>query len=283
MRIFRFSFFVFSILFCTFSLGQAGNRYAVKKAYEIPNTTLLVILDNTIRGKESPYNIAIRNAMDKYWTVTNIEYKRASEVSDFIPAEGFSMLVKSFREVENADGYTVQSHSDISIFLCNKDSIKYYGGMDEIASINIPNPDSLIDINYKLPILIQSMQYYLSYAVEKKLDPDNFLNKMKKFYTQNRAEIPKSTLYICKEELPAGFESEKLAKFYKYPFEILERSKLKKRIDARTEGSAIMHFEPKYRRYWILRISDGTVLSVGSPALKGIISLKDFKNILKNR
>jgi len=30
-------------------LAQSGNRYAVKKGYEIPNTTLLVILDNTIK------------------------------------------------------------------------------------------------------------------------------------------------------------------------------------------------------------------------------------------
>lgn len=281
VRLFIYSFILFFILFNSDVWGQTGNRYAVKKAYEIPNTTLLVILDNTIRGKESPYNIAIRNAMDKYWVLTNIEYKRASEVCDFIPAEGFSMLLKSFREVKNADGYTEQSHSDISIFLCNKDSVSYYGGMDEIASINIKDPDSLNEVNYKLPILVQSIQHYLHFVIDNQLDKDNFLKKIKIFYTQNRHEIPKHTLYICKEELPPNFDAANLPQFYKHPFEIIERTKLKKRIDAQTQNAAIMHFEPKYRRYWIVRISDGTVLYVGSPINKGTITLKDFKEILK--
>lgn len=281
MRIFFFSIFLFSLFIFNDSSCQSGNRYAVKKAQEIPNTTVLVILDNTIRGKESPYNIAIRSAMDKYWTLTNIEYKRASEVTDFIPAEGFSMLLKSFREVKNADGYTEQSHSDISLFLCNKDSVNYYGGMDEIASINIKDPDSLVEVNYKLPILVQSIQHYLKFIVEKGVDMDNFFKKIKKFYTQNKQEIPKLTLYICKEELPASFDTAKLPKFYKYPIEVVERTKLKKRVDLRTENAAIIHFEPNYRRYWVIRISDGSVLYVGRPASKGTITLKDFKDMLK--
>lgn len=261
--------------------AQLGNRFASVDAVLIAQTTTLFILDNKVQGKESAYNDAIRDAAEKYWRLNNFDFKRNSEVDDFIPAEGYSMIVKSFREVQNADKFTSQIHNDISLMLCNKDSIQFYGGVDEIASVNIAKVDNPEAILYKLPIILKSMQAYIRYMSQKGGDIHNYQKVVAGYVTRYNKRLKKQTLYICKEELPVTIDPEKIKQIYQFPMVVTDKSALKKIIDADTPDAALLHFDPGFKKIWIMEIRSGDLLYAGLPEKKGHIIEKDFREIRK--
>ncbi|MBX7240905.1 MAG: hypothetical protein K1X92_04090 [Bacteroidia bacterium] len=262
--------------------AQLGNRFASPDGVHIANTTTLIILDNTRNGVESAYNNAIRDAVEKYWKLNNYDFKRNSEVDDFIPAEGYSMLIKSFRQVTNADKFTTQIHSDISLLLCNKDSVSFYGGLDEIVSVNIADVDNPESILYQLPVLVKSIQHYINYISKNgPVDINDFQKKIKVYCTRNKNQVKKHTLYICQEELPGTLEAGKIKKAYGLPVIITDKKTIEKIIQADTPDAALMHFDPGYKRIWISGIKTGELLYSTIPLKRGLLTEKDFKAIYK--
>ncbi len=274
--------FLYSLLISISLSAQLGNRFASPSGVQVANTTTLIILDNTRNGVESAYNNAIRDAVEKYWTLNNFDFKRNSEVDEFIPAEGYSMLLKSFRTVTNADKFTSQIHNDISLLLCDKDSVAFYGGMDEIASVNISDVDNPESILYQLPVLIKSIQHYIQFiSKDGPMDINNFQKKIKEYSTRYKNRVKKHTLYICKEELPGTLEVNDIKKAYRLPVVITNRDAISKIIQAETPDAALMHFDPGYKKIWISAIKTGALLYATLPAKRGTLSEKDFKLIYK--
>ena len=192
------------------------------------------------------------------------------------------MLLKSFREVNNADKYSTQIHSDISLFLCNKDSVAFYGGLDEMVSINIKDVDNPQGVIYKLPVLIKSMQKYIAYVTDMGgMDIYDYQKQIKKYTTKNRRKVKSRKLYVLKDDLPKGLSVEKIQKKYRFPLIITSKSEIIKVIQSEDANAAIMHFDPKHKKIWILNVQDGELLYATRPKKPGSLTEGDFRMIYK--
>lgn len=267
------------LLFIFVSLNvfaQGGNRYAAKKVFEFRKSTTIVILDNLEFGRETDYNIALKKAIEGYWKATPTVFKRQSELAGILPMSGFSLLVKSTRLVLNADGYTVQKHADLAIFMADKDSLNFYGGIDEIASAEIFDTQDPVEITCKLPLILMAMQQYLNFiAADGGIDTHNFYDATARFFTKNKKDIHKDTLYICQEDLPSDLTHELLSKAYKHAYKLISRSDLPALIEKKEKGY-VLHTDMAYKQIWVLRISDGTICYQATSQEKGKLLAKDI-------
>lgn len=274
---------LFLLIFSTISLwnvsAQVGNRYGMSSVRGFTQTTTLIVLDNTTNGKETPYNIAIQKAANKYWKITPFVFKRYTEIDPMIPSYGFSMLFKSHREVRNADNYSQQVIDNIALVMCDRDSITHYGSMNEISKIDLTNPDDAVEVNYKLPVLIRAFQNYVAYISKSQIDFYDFQKGLSKFCNKRSKELKKMKLYLCEEELPKGFSANVMKNYYKLPFEVVKRSKLTEIIDQETENAAILHFDPNFRRIWVFSIKDGDFLYMAGGTKIGDFTTKDMKKL----
>ena len=267
--------FLLFIFFSFYLFSQGGNRYAAKKAFEFQKSTTVVILDDLVKGEETEYNIALKKAVAGYWKITPTLFKRQSELTKLLPLKGFSLLVKSSRIVMNADGYTFQKHSDLSVFMAEKDSLNFYGGIDEIASAEIFDTQDPVEITYKLPLILMAMQQYVSYISEDGgIDTYDFYRLTERFFNKHKSEIHKDTLYICREDFPAEIKLEEFGKMYHHAFKIVSRSDLPALI-AKGEKGYVFHIDMGYKQIWVLRLKDGGICYHAATQITGKLSKKD--------
>lgn len=268
--------FLLFILASVNLFAQGGNRYAAKRVFEFRKSTTIVILDELERGRETDYNIALKKAIETYWKITPTVFKRQSELAGILPMPGFSLLVKSTRLVANADGYTVQKHSDLAIFMADKDSLNFYGGVDEISSVEIFDTQDPAEITCKLPLILMAMQQYANFiAADGGIDTHNFYDATARFFNKNKKDIHKDTLYVCQEDLPSDLTPEAFGKAYKHAYKFISRSDLPALIEKKEKGY-VLHLDMAYKQMWVLRISDGTICYQGTPQEKGKLLAKDI-------
>ncbi len=272
----KYLFLLFMFISVQF-FAQGGNRYAAKRVFEFRKSTTIIILDELERGRETDYNIAMKKAIDGgYWKITPTVFKRQSELAAILPMPGFSLLVKSTRLVANADGYTVQKHADLAVFMADKDSLNFYGGVDEIVSVEIFDTQDPVEITNKLPLILMAMQQYANFiAADGGIDFHNFYDATERFFTKNKKDIHRDILYICQEDLPSDLTPETFGKVYKKPYKFISRSDLPALIENKEKGY-VFHTDMAYKQMWVFRISDGTVCFRATPQEKGKLLAKDI-------
>lgn len=271
-------FLLLTLISCSL-LAQGGNRYAAKRVFEFRKSTTIVILDDLVRGKETEYNIALKKAIEGYWKITPTMFKRQSELTKLLPLKGFSLLVKSTRIVMNADGYTFQKHADLSVFMADKDSLNFYGGIDEIASVEIFDTQDPVEVTYKMPLLLMGIQRYVDFiSKDGGIDFYDFQNLTEKFFNKNKKAIHKDTLYICREDFPSEINLDEFGKIYKHPYKVITRSDLPP-IIAEGGNGFVFHTDMGYKHFWVLRIKDGAVCYHATPHTKSKLTKQDINKL----
>lgn len=267
------------LLLCLSVYSQGGNRLAARRVFEFRKSSTIVILDNVVNGQETPYNIALKKAIDTYWNITPVVYKRQSELPYLLPMKNFSLLVKSNRMVFNADGFSVQRHSDFTLFMADKDSLSFLGGVDEISTVDIFDTQDPVEVTYKMPLLIRAMMQYIYFiSADGGIDPHDFYRQTEKFFNKNHNLIHKDTLYVCKEDLPLEIPVEEFKRLYKHPCRILSRGELPKIIDKGGKGF-VFHVDMGYKQIYVLKISDGTICYHAGTKENGKLARSDINKM----
>lgn len=267
------------LLFAGTLTAQVGNRYSVELVAKVKSSTLYVVEDDKVNGAHTPYNLALHSAFKKYWDFCAADFISAKDMAEFLPAEGYSMFVKTFMESKDRRGYTVDGKCKLNVFLCNLDSVQYYTVQDQIVQFGLPDFDTLEQTIYKIPLIVRAIQHYFNFVLENKVSTANFDAKIKQYFTQNKKRLKSYTLYLCREEVPSDFNLDRIRKVYPHKIEILERKKLKTLIANEEENAAVIHFEPYLRRYWIWDMGTGEVIYSDVLEQKGKLSAKDFKRM----
>jgi len=273
--IFLLTFIVFSFVL---TQAQVGNRAAYTRINDFRKTTTIIVLDD----EDTEYNKMMLEIIPKYWKVSNYVFKKTDEMNELIPLPLHSMLYKNSRVVKNADRRTTQTHKDIALVMCDRDSLSQFGGIDEFASIDLINPEEPSDVVYKLPVLIQAMNHYMQYLLDNDIDINAFNEKVARFLNKNSDKISSMPLYVCIEDLPANCNDTKAIQgAYTHAIKFEKRADLAK-IIAKGERGALLHFTPKHRQLTVMDMQNGQIYYWADTKKFGEMNLSDFK-ILSNK
>ena len=184
----------------------------------------------------SDYNFEIRDAIEKYWTITDYEFL---EHDDFgkksvdLNASFLYMAVVDFEKDRSQTRY---------MFLCLS-----LGGpretLDDLKDItNLPLGYHGVDedhYTYKLGTLVRFMQNHVNLLIE---DPSLVSQNVYQYYNKNMGDLSDKTLYLVEDEI--GYEiatEEKIREIYPFDFQIVERERIKALIMAGDEHAVFLH------------------------------------------
>lgn len=194
--------------------------------------TYIVLQDNPI----SDYNFEIRDAVEKYWDITDYEFIKFDEFNRKIRFEEASFLYTatvSFEKDKSQTRYT---------FLCLS-----LGGdfpsVDHMKDIvNVPLSYYSVDeenYTYKLGTLVNFMQKHVRMITE---DPDLISQNVLKEYNENMAGVHGKTLFLVEDELQKSIGSEaKIRSVYPHKFKIVTREEIKEAIMNKDEEIVFLH------------------------------------------
>jgi len=194
--------------------------------------TYVVLSDNLM----ADYNFEIRDAIEKFWTITDyefLEYKDFADKSIDANASFLYVATVSFEKDKSNTRYT---------FLCLSLGGTDHVSIDDLHDItNLPLSYYGVDedeYTYKLGLMIRFMQQHIKVITE---DPDLVSQNVFQHYNDNMGSVKGKTLYLTEEDLPFELSSEaKVKKVYPYDFEIVEREKIKELIMEEDENAVVL-------------------------------------------
>jgi hypothetical protein len=198
------------------------------------NTKTYVVLSDNLM---SEYNFEIRDAIERFWTITGYEfldYKNFAEKSLDYNASFLYVATVSFEKDKSNTRY---------IFLCLSLGGEDHETLDDLKDItNIPLSYYGVDedeYTYKLGILVRFMQQHIKIITD---DPKLVSQTVFQYYNDNMGSVKEKILYMTEEDLPYTLASEsKIRAIYPYDFQIVEREKIKELIMAEDENAVILH------------------------------------------
>lgn len=195
--------------------------------------TYVVLSDNAM----ADYNFEIRDAIEKFWTITDYEFLKYKDFADKSVDTNASFLyvaTVSFEKDKSNTRYT---------FLCLS-----LGGTDHVSIddlhdiINVPLSYYGVDedeYTYKLGLLVRFMQQHIQIITE---NPKLVSQNVFQLYNDNMSSVKGKTLYLTEEDLPFDLANEsKIKAIYPYDFQIVEREKIKELIMEENENAVILH------------------------------------------
>ncbi len=195
--------------------------------------TYVVLSDNAM----ADYNFEIRDAIERFWTITDyefLEYKDFADKSVDFNASFLYVATVSFEKDRSDTRYT---------FLCLSLGGDDHISIDDLHDItNIPLSYYGVDedvYTYKLGILLRFMQQHIKLITD---DPRLVSQNVFQYYNDNMGSVKGKTLYMTEDDLPFALATEaKVRAIYPYDFQIVEREKIKELIMAEDENAVILH------------------------------------------
>jgi len=200
---------------------------------EFQGTKTYVVLKN---NPISDYNFEIRDAMEKYWDLTEYEYLNFDEFQSKLDEPGASFLYTAtvmFEKDKSNTRYT---------FLCLS-----LGGDEPTLEkmrdiVNIPLGFYGVEedhYSYKLGTLVNFIQQHVRMISE---DPDLVSQHVFNEYNDNMADISNKTLYLVEEELEKDIRTEaRIRDVYPYDFKLVTRDEIKQAIMNKDENVVFLH------------------------------------------
>lgn len=196
-------------------------------------TKTYVVLD---ANPMSEYNFEIRDAVEKYWNLTEYEFIDRTDFDEQSTDETKSFLYMAIVNFEKDKSQTMYN------FLCLSIGGDYptMGEMKDIVNI----PISFYGVEeenfaYKLGTLVNFMQNHVKMISE---DPGMVSQNVFKHYNDNMADIQSKTLYLVKDELQKNIRSEAAIKdLYPYKFKFVTREEIKDAIMNKEEDIVFLH------------------------------------------
>jgi hypothetical protein len=196
-------------------------------------TTYVVLSDNPL----SEYNFEIRDAVEKYWTITDYEFIQHKDFAQKSIDSNASFLytaVVNFEKDKSGTRY---------MFLCLSLGGPDHETLDELKDItNIPLSYHGVDEDqyaYKLGTMIRFMQNHIRMLLD---NPEMVSQNVFQHYNENMGDLRDKTLYLVEDEIEQSIATKaKLRQVYPYDFEIVDRETIKQLIMDGDENAVFLH------------------------------------------
>ena len=184
----------------------------------------------------SDYNIEIRDAIEKYWTITEFEFLPHDDFAEKSLDRNASFLYVAAVNFEKDKSLTRY------MFLCLS-----LGGdretIDDLKDItNVPLSYHGVDEDhyaYKLGTMIRFMQEHINLITG---NPDLISQNVFQYYNDNMADVKEKTLYLVEDEVAYEIASEaKIRAIYPYDVKLVEREEIKDLIMKGDENAVFLH------------------------------------------
>jgi hypothetical protein len=190
-----------------------------------------------LEDKPVGYNIFLRQAVERYWTITDYEFISQKEFNEQKQNKDFSFLVlmETWFEKDNKPVY----YYFLNLVL--GDSAETLTELPELVSI----PLSYADINpekhfYKLNTFVRFMQDHITRMRDNRFP---FLLRGMKYYHKNIPKVRKEMeLWIVKEDLARSIrDSAAVHDVYPYLVRYVTHDQIEKAIDTRKSNVVYLH------------------------------------------
>jgi hypothetical protein len=213
---------------------SAKVTYADKKQIEdfFVSKTMVVLDANPMTG----YNIAVVDAVKKYWTATPYEIITSDQFEKVRSDSKLSFIFLSKVQLEKDKEEVYYLYMNVVMGAKTKDIT----GMPELLSLPLAytgiDEDSYVD---KLPLMIRFAQVHLA-SLKTAKNPKSLYNL--KNYSDESKSLKDKTLLVKESDLAEEVNSlEKIRKEYPGTVKIVTSAEMTKVIEERTPGMAVLH------------------------------------------
>ncbi len=224
----------YALIFCLglFSLGTAANPTLATKEQVgmFKNSKTCVVMDAGV----SFFNGPIKDAVKKYWKLTEYEFIDQAEFKKRFKDTKYSFLVLMEGAFDKDPGGV--SYSYITLVL--GDPSGNLTKMPEFCSIPLSyTGDNDADYEYAIPAIIKFMQIHIN-----NLEKDHlpiFLNGLKYY---NKTEYKDKIILFNEDKMSADVDTpEKISGHYPYKFKLLSSTEIKESIE-KDPANTLFHF-----------------------------------------
>jgi hypothetical protein len=194
------------------------------------NSVTCVVIENEF----NPYNVIIKDAVEKYWKVTAFEFIDLKEFENRRFDSKYSFLVQ-MKNVYDKDPGGV-SYNFISLVLGG--SVNDLTKMPELCNVPFQYADdNSLDYEYAMPVIVKFIQIHA-----KNLEKKSFIISIKGLRYYNSSGFKDKQLIMNKDKMaPDASSVEKINKVYPYYVKMLSSSQIKDEI-VLNPNNALFHF-----------------------------------------
>jgi len=194
--------------------------------------TYIVLNDNPL----SDYNLEIRDAVKKYWDITEYEFLDFDEFGEKSVDKNASFLYVAAVNFEKDKSFTRY------MFLCLSLGGDYETINDLKDVANLPLSFHGVDedrYTYKLGTMVRFLQQHVRLITE---NPEMVSQNVYKHYNDNMGDMKDKILYVVGDELAREVSSEaKIRAVYPNEVRIVEPEEIKELIMAGDENAVFLH------------------------------------------
>jgi hypothetical protein len=194
------------------------------------NSKTCVVMDAGV----SFFNAPVKDAVQKYWKITEYEFINQDEFSKRKKDTRYSFLVVMEGAFDKDPGGV--SYSYISLVL--GDPSGNLTKMPEFCSIPLSYAgDNDADYEYALPTIIKFMQIHV-----KNLEKDRLAISINGLKYYNKTNLKDKDILFNKDKMSGDTDTpEKLSAHYPYKFELLTSGEIKERVE-KSPANTLFHF-----------------------------------------
>jgi hypothetical protein len=184
----------------------------------------------------SSYNVFIKEAVKKYWTMTPYELIDVKEFNKRRRDPAYSFIVLTQTNYEKDKANTLYNFLNL---LQGKDVAKL-GELPEICALPLSFAgEDDYEYNYKFGAILLFMQKHAKMISD---DPSLTGRKYLKYYNKNIPEVRNKTILIKEEDLsPAISTIDKIKAIYPHNVQIVTEEEIVKAIQEKTPNTLILH------------------------------------------
>ncbi|MCK5066614.1 MAG: hypothetical protein KAR16_04220 [Bacteroidales bacterium] len=227
--------YTFLLVIVSFVHLQAQREYLPTKAdldHFYTTKTYVVLEENPL----SDFNMEIRDAVEKFWDITEFEFIKMKDFSQKSADKNASFLYLAAVSFEKDRSNTRYK------FLCLSLGGDYVS-IDEMKDVaNIPLSYYGVDsdhFSYKLGPLVRFLQNHVKLITE---DQSIISQNIYKYYNENMGDLKAKTLYLVEDELGRDVASvSKIRAIYPYEVKIVDRETIRELIMAKDENAVVLY------------------------------------------
>ncbi|MDD2637110.1 MAG: hypothetical protein PHW82_16595 [Bacteroidales bacterium] len=197
------------------------------------NSKTYVVLKN---DRMSDYNFAIKEAIEKHWTLTDYEFVYESDFKNLQndPKNSFIMINKVYFEKDKT-----QTLFDFIIVTLGGNH-RNANEMPTLCAIPLCYKGALeSDYDYKIPIMIKHIENHITTC---KANPSLNEDNIAEYYFNKSGSLKKKTLYLLKEEVEPEIRTKNsFASTYPYSFDYTTRENINSITNNNTKNAVILH------------------------------------------
>ncbi len=184
----------------------------------------------------SSYNVFIKEAVKKYWTLTPYQMISVQEFNKMRRDPAYSFIVLTQTNYEKDKANTLYNFLN----LLQGKNVSKLGELPEICAIPLSFAgEDDYEYNYKFGAILQFMQKHAQMISD---DPSLTGRKYLKYYNENIPKVKNKTILIKEEDLaPEVSTIDKIKAIYPYDVKIVSEEEIVKAIQEKTPNTLILH------------------------------------------